>query len=105
MNGEKVASAEAAKAKGVDARQRSTIAFPYMPLKDAVELVEAIHGNVGLGECDDDQLAAWTGQSTKSSGFRVQISSARLFGLIAGDGSGKYRLTDLGRMVVDPTQA
>ncbi|MBH5388678.1 hypothetical protein [Bradyrhizobium diversitatis] len=105
MNGENVASAEAAKAKPGDARQRSTIGFPYMPLKDAVELVEAIHGNVGLGECDDDQLAAWSGQSTKSSGFRVQISSARQFGLITSDAAGRYRLTDLGRMIVDPNQA
>jgi hypothetical protein len=104
MNGENIASAEA-KARGADARQRSTIAFPYMPLKDAVELVEAIHGNVGLGECDDDQLAAWTGQSTKSSGFRVQISSARQFGLITSDSGGRYRLTELGRMIVDPNQA
>jgi hypothetical protein len=101
MSGEKVASAEAAKANSAE-RQRSTISFPYMPLKDAVELAEAVHGNVGLGECDDDQLAAWTGQSTKSSGFRVQISSARLFGVITSDASGKYRLTDLGRSIVDP---
>jgi hypothetical protein len=105
MNGENVASAEAAKAKAADARQRSTIGFPYMPLKDAVELAEAIHGNAGLGECDDDQLAAWTGQSTKSSGFRVQISSARQFGLVTSDAAGRYRLTDLGRMIVDPNQA
>src|SRR5262245_21808198 len=104
MTGEKVASAEAAKSKSGE-RQRSTIGFPYMPLKDAVELVEAIHGNAGLGDCDDDQLAAWTGQSTKSSGFRVQISSARQFGLITSDASGKYRLSDLGRMIVDPNQA
>lgn len=106
MVGEKVASAEAGKSKdGAEARQRSTIAFPYMPLKDAVELAEAIHGNVGLGECDDDQLAAWTGQSTKSSGFRVQISSARQFGLITSEAGGRYRLTNLGRMIVDPNQA
>lgn len=102
MSGEKVASAEAA--NSVE-RQRSKIGFPYMPLKDAVELAEAIHGNAGLGECDDDQLAAWTGQSIKSSGFRVQISSARLFGLITSDTTGKYRLTELGRMVIDPSQA
>jgi hypothetical protein len=106
MNGDKVASAEAARdAPNSDGRQRSTIGFPYMPLKDAVELVEAIHGNVGLGDCGDDQLAAWTNQSIKSSGFRVQIASARLFGLITGDGTGRIRLTDLGRQIVDPAQA
>lgn len=103
MTGEKVASAEARET--AEGRQRSTIGFPYMSLKDAAELVEAIHGNVGLGECGDDQLAAWTKQSTKSSGFRVQISSARQFGLINSDGVGRYRLSDLGRMIVDPNQA
>ncbi len=105
MNGEKATSTEAGKTKETDSRQRSTIGFPYMSLKDAIELAEAIHGNVGLGECDDDQLAAWTNQSTKSSGFRVQISSARQFGLITSDAAGKYRLTDLGSMAVDPNRA
>jgi len=64
----------------------------------------AIHGNVGLGDCDDDQLAAWTDQSVKSSGFRLQIATARMFGVIEGS-SGRHRLTDMGRMIVDPSQA
>ena len=106
MTGEKVSMSEAAKASADDSgRQRSTIAFPYVSLKDAMELVEAIHGNVGLGECDDAQLAAWTGQSTKSSGFRVQLSGARMYGLISTDGSGKHRLTELGQLVIDPNRA
>jgi hypothetical protein len=50
MTGEKLSMAEAAKSAGDDgSRQRSTIAFPYVSLKDAIELAEAIHGNVGLG--------------------------------------------------------
>lgn len=85
-------------------RQRSTIGFPYMDLKQASQLAEAIYENVGLGECEDDQLAAWTKQSSKSSSFRVQIYTARMFGLLSGEGS-RNRLTDLGRMIVDPSQA
>lgn len=106
MTGEKVSVAEAAnEADDAQGRQRSTIGFPYVALNDAVELVQAIHGNVGLGECDDAQLAAWTTQSTKSSSFRIQLSGARMFGLMATDGSGKHKLIELGRMIVDPNQA
>jgi hypothetical protein len=108
MAGENTASSEAEAMKGTEdakLKQRSTIAFPYMALDDAVELAEAIHGNVGLGDCDDDQLAAWTKQSIKSSGFRVQIAAARLFGLITSPSGGTYRLTELGGAVIDPAQA
>jgi hypothetical protein len=86
-------------------RQRSTIGFPYVDLKSAIALVSAIHGNVGLGECDDSQLAAWTEQSSKSSTFRNQLSGTRMFGLMATDGAGKHKLTDLGRMIVDPARS
>ncbi|BAM87705.1 hypothetical protein S58_16970 [Bradyrhizobium oligotrophicum S58] len=85
-------------------RQRSTISFPYADLNSAVALAQAIHGNVGLGDCDDSQLAAWTNQSVKSSTFRVQLTAARLFGLMGTDGAGKHRLTELGRMIVDPSR-
>lgn len=105
MSGEKISMAEAAGASEEAGRQRSTIGFPYVSLKDAIELAEAIHGNVGLGECDDAQLAAWSGQSTKSSGFRVQLSGARMYGIIVSDGAGKHRLSDLGQMALDPTRA
>lgn len=85
-------------------RQRSTIGFPYMDLNSAIELVNAIHSNVGLGECTDDQLAAWTDQSVKSSSFRLQIATARMFGVIDGSSSG-HRLTEIGRLIVDPSQS
>ena len=84
-------------------RQRSTIGFPYADLDSSIKLADAIHQNVGHGDCEDDQLAAWTGQSGKSSTFRVQVYAARMFGIIDGD-STHHRLTDLGRQMVDPNQ-
>lgn len=86
-------------------RQRSTIGFPYTDYESAAALANAIHANAGHGKCSSGQLAAWTNQSAKSSGFRTQISAARLFGLIESDDADSLRLTDLGRRVVDPAQA
>lgn len=103
MNGDQPAAIDAAKSEP-QTRQRSAIAFPYNDLKASIEMAEALHNNVGLGECDDDQLAAWTEQSSKSSGFRVQVSAARMFGVLAGDG-GRHRLTELGRELIDPHKA
>ena len=51
MVGENTASAEATDMNmGEKGKGRSTISFPYTSLNDAVELAQAIHGNVGLGE-------------------------------------------------------
>lgn len=88
------------------ARQRSTIGFPYTDYDAAVAVAQAIHGNVGHGTCSASaQLAPWMNQSPKSSSFRIQLAAARLFGLIESDDSENYRLTDLGRRVVDQAQA
>jgi hypothetical protein len=103
MNGETEASADTLELKN-PVRQRSAIGFPYSDLKSAMELAEAIHKNVGHGDCDDAQLAAWTDQSPKSSGFRTQVYAARMFGLLKGEG-GKHSLTALGREIVDPSRA
>jgi hypothetical protein len=84
-----------------DARQRSTIGFPYNNLGDAIEVAQAIHSNVGTGDCDDSQLSAWMNLSPKSSGYRVQLSAARMFGLIES-ASGTHRLAQLGRTIIDP---
>lgn len=107
MAGENVSKIEdAGKDKGggsddTEGRQRSSIAFPYDDLAAAIELGQAIYNNVGLGDCEDDQLASWTNQSQKSSGYRTQIAAARLFGVIDTSG-GRYRLSELGRLIVDP---
>jgi hypothetical protein len=96
-----VADAQKARADEPGARQRSTIGFPYTDLEAAVEIAQAIHNHVGAGNCDDDQLAAWTGQSARSSGYRVQLYAARLFGVIETVG-GTHKLTALGKKIVDP---
>jgi hypothetical protein len=36
---------------------------------------------------------------------QYQIAAARLFGIIASPSGGKYRLTDLGASIIDPTQS
>ena len=104
MAGENTASGEAKTNQAEDAgegRDRSTIGFPYNNLNDAIEVARAVHSNVGSGDCDDVQLSAWLKMSSKSSGYRVQLSAARMFGLIETV-SGRHKLTALGKMVNDP---
>lgn len=83
-------------------RERSSIAFPYLDLNDAIEVADTIHKNVGTGSCSTDQLAPWLKQSPSSSAFRQRITTSRNFGLTDFDGPGNIKLTELGRMVVDP---
>jgi hypothetical protein len=82
-------------------RQRSSIAFPYMDLNEAIALAKAIHNNVGTHTCSIEQLAPWVKQSPTSSGFRSRLAAARLFGLINADRSDALQLAELGRLVVD----
>lgn len=107
MAGENTANikdaALASDAETEDSRQRSTIGFPYNNLGDALQLAQAIHANAGMGSCDDAQLAVWIGNSPKSSGYRSQLSAARMFGLIETT-SGTHKLSVLGRSIVDPQQ-
>lgn len=83
-------------------RERSTIAFPYNNIEDAIAVARAIHGNAGTS-CDMTQLAAYMGQTVTSGAFRLTVSSARVFGLIE-TGKGNVALTSLGQQVVDPAQ-
>lgn len=101
MSGDNVASVVDAAQDDNDARQRSTIGFPYNNLGDALEVAQAIHSHAGTSDCDDSQLSAWMNLSPKSSGFRMQLSAARMFGLIE-TASGRHKLGPLGRMIVDP---
>jgi hypothetical protein len=104
MTGENTASDEAKTNQSDDAgdgRDRSTIGFPYNNLNDAIDVARAVHSNAGTGDCDDVQLAAWLNMSPKSSGYRVQLSAARQFGVVETTSS-RHKLTALGKMVVDP---
>jgi hypothetical protein len=105
MAGEKNTSPKVETVVAPDAaRQRSSISFPYIDLGAAFNLALAIHNHVGHGTCSEDQLAAWTEQSSKSSGFREQIRAAKMANLIEGD-SDALRLAELGRAIADPDQA
>ena len=86
------------------ARQRSKIAFPYSDYNAAISVADTIHSHVGHGNCATSQLAPWMNQSAKSSGFRLQIAAARLFGLIESKDAESYHLTVLGIKAVDPSQ-
>lgn len=102
MAGENTASAEAKAIQddGGEGRERSTIGFPYNNLNDAIEVANAIFSHVATGDCDDVQLSAWLGMSPKSSGYRVQLSASRMFGLIETS-AGRHRLSALGKMILD----
>ena len=82
-------------------RQRSSIAFPYMDLNEAITIARAIHNHVGTGVCSIEQLAPWVKQSPTSSGFRSRLGASRLFGLVDTDRSDALKLNELGRLVVD----
>lgn len=101
MTSKEETAATAAQKPEIQKRQRSSIAFPYADLQTAVDVARAVHDNVGRGECDDDQLAAWRGQSPKSSTFRIQVYASRTFGVLEGE-SGRHKLTATGLEIVDP---
>jgi len=90
---------------GVERRERSSIEFPYMSLDEAMSVAKGVHETTGSGWCQMDQLAAALGLSMASSGFRVRMGTAKMFGLIESErGTQAVRLTDLGHRVVDPAQ-
>lgn len=84
-----------------DTRERSTIAFPYGDLDEAVSVVRAIHRNVGAGTADLDQVAGWMNQTVTSGAFRTKVNTARIMGLVK-TGNAKLQLTPLGQRVVSP---
>lgn len=97
-----IKNAAHAEAEGGEKRQRSTIAFPYNDLDDAVTIAKAIHENAGTS-CTIDQLAAYLKVSITSGAFRVRVANASTFGLTENE-RGEIRLTDLGRRIADTSQ-
>jgi hypothetical protein len=88
--------------QGSEKRERSSIAFPYNDLDDAVEIAKAVHNNAGIS-CSLTQLAAFVRQPVSSGAFRLRVSNARTFGLTDNE-RGEVHLTPLGRTVADPAQ-
>jgi len=83
-------------------RTRSTIAFPYTPLRDA-ELVVTNLSQSLPGYASPDQLAGVMGQRPTSGTFRTRVATARIFGAV-NVSRGRVELTDLGKRLADPQQ-
>ncbi|CAN5178192.1 hypothetical protein BH09PSE2_BH09PSE2_19410 [soil metagenome] len=87
----------------IQRRERSLIEFPYNDLDDAVELARAVWRSGGESS-ESDRVAAKLNQTTTSGSFRMKVSTARHFGVIETERGGTFRLTDIGRSIVDPDQ-
>jgi hypothetical protein len=83
-------------------RTVSTISFPYMDLEAAVAVAKGVHA-VGGTSCQIDQLAAQLDQKADNSAFRLQVNTARIFGL-AVYAQSCVTLTSLGARICDPQQ-
>lgn len=84
------------------AREQSSIQFPYGDLTDAIAVAAGLLQCGGV-PCDPDQLAAAMRHSPSSGSFRTKIATARTFGLIETV-QGKYQLTDLGFAITDSSR-
>lgn len=83
-------------------REQSKIAFPYQSLDDAVAVAKGVHQANGSG-CLWEQLAAQLDRAASGGAFRLQVVTARTFGLVNSSG-GRVDLTPLGMRIVDPLQ-
>lgn len=84
------------------AKGRSTIAFPYGDMSDAIRIAEALLKGGGMA-MTRDQLAAVMGQAPGSGSFNMKVNTARTFGVLDNSG-GKYQLTELGFEIADPAR-
>jgi hypothetical protein len=80
-------------------RERSLIAFPYVPLQDVIVMVQKIEERGH--RCRVDELATDLEQQKTSGAFRSRLSAGRMFGAtqnVRGDVS----LTKLGLLICNP---
>lgn len=73
---------------------------PQQKMLDALASFEAI----GLTEVQKAHVAVFSGQSSKSSGFRANLSTLSAGGYVERLGDGQLRLTDLGREQASPVE-
>lgn len=96
-------SAELNAQGGTEKRERSTIGFPYGDLDSGVNVARTLYERGG-GHCQMDQLAAWMNYSSVDNGaFRLQLNTARIFGL-SSQSRRNIELTQLGHRIVDGEQ-
>jgi hypothetical protein len=88
--------------EGQTGKGRSTIAFPYGDLGDAIKIAEGLLKGGGVA-MTRDQLGAAMGQASGSGSFNTKVNTARTFGVMETSG-GKYQLTELGFEIVDPAR-
>jgi hypothetical protein len=81
-------------------RERSTILFPYGDIEWAVKVAKGVH-HVGGTSCQFDQLAAQLGMAASGGGFRTNLLTSKIFGLVTY-GQGTVQLTALGQKACDP---
>lgn len=89
---------EAAKTNGVSGGANSSVSQPQQKLLDALAWFEA----VGVPAPRKSPLAAVAGVSSKSSGFRANISALSGLGLVSYPQPGHVALTEEGRGVARP---
>lgn len=78
------------------------LSFPYYDLGNASEVAVGVHEVSGAALCKTEQLAAQLRVSMSSSGFRLRLATARMFGLIKTSRSTEgLILTPLGLRIVD----
>jgi hypothetical protein len=80
--------------------ERSTVGFPYTPLRDAEQIAQELHDKWS-GSASLDQLAGGMGTGARGGTFRVKVATARTFGAVMIR-QGTITLTDLGRKLLDP---
>jgi len=90
-------------APGVEGeRERSTILFPYGDIDWGVKVAKGVQ-QVGGTACQFEQLAAQLGMAANGGGFRTNLLTAKILGLVTY-GQGTVQLTGLGQKAADPKQ-
>jgi len=82
-----------------EAREQSSIGFPYQDLDSGISVARAMMQGGGV-PLSREQLAGVMGQSVGSGSFVTKVATARHFGLIVAN-NGKYELTDIGFEILD----
>jgi hypothetical protein len=77
-------------------RDRSGVAYSFIPLVDVVEMVRVIERRGG--RCRFDELAIALGQTKTSGAFRGRTAAGRMFGVVVTVGN-ELVLTELGARV------